>query len=52
MNYLCAGLSTWNLLRRDMKIVSSPNKDAFRFVCSTVSGVDFTVSCELNDSVY
>ncbi|VDP62380.1 unnamed protein product [Schistosoma curassoni] len=43
MNYLCAGLSTWNLLRRDMKIVSSPNKDAFQFVCSTVSGVDFTV---------
>ncbi|CAH8474064.1 unnamed protein product [Schistosoma curassoni] len=37
------GLSTWNLLRRDMKIVSSPNKDAFQFVCSTVSGVDFTV---------
>ncbi|CAH8473370.1 unnamed protein product [Schistosoma margrebowiei] len=37
------GLSTWDLLRRDMKIVSSPNKDAFQFVCSTVSGVDFTM---------
>ncbi|VDP16561.1 unnamed protein product [Schistosoma margrebowiei] len=36
-------LSTWDLLRRDMKIVSSPNKDAFQFVCSTVSGVDFTM---------
>ncbi|CAH8449672.1 unnamed protein product [Schistosoma turkestanicum] len=43
------GLSTWDLLRRDMKIVSSPTKDAFQFVCSTVSGVDFKMLINSSD---
>ncbi|KAK4473948.1 hypothetical protein MN116_003270 [Schistosoma mekongi] len=37
------GLSTWDLLRRDVKTVSSSNKDGLQIVCSTVSGLDFTI---------
>ncbi|CAH8834046.1 unnamed protein product [Trichobilharzia szidati] len=45
------GLSTWDLLRRDMKIASNPDNDKCRIVCSTVSGVDFQVLAGRSDFV-
>ncbi|KAH8851638.1 Exopolyphosphatase PRUNE1 [Schistosoma japonicum] len=45
------GLSTWDLLRRDVKTVSSSNKDGLQIVCSTVSGLDFTTLINSSDFI-
>nr|CAH8831901.1 unnamed protein product [Trichobilharzia regenti] len=45
------GLSTWDLLRRDMKIASNPDSDKCRIVCSTISGMDFQVLAGRSDFI-
>ncbi|CAH8462069.1 unnamed protein product [Heterobilharzia americana] len=45
------GLSTWDLLRRDLKIVSNPDKNAYQIVCSTVSGVDYKALIDRPDFI-
>ncbi|VEL22571.1 unnamed protein product [Protopolystoma xenopodis] len=38
---LLYGLSTWDLLRRDMKLACSSTDSNFNIICSTISGLDF-----------
>lgn len=45
------GLSSWDLLRRDAKLVTSDQRDGHSFLCSTVSGLDYTFLLQCQDFV-